>query len=190
MRYFVVFVIISYNKKHYLVGEGMKKNIDGSCVSFYEDDKVLMYIDHSTDECIWVFNKSDITVTLEDELYSLIDDFMRNDYIFSDEVLVNYKDKNKLVWYSDCYYDPDDEWSKNSVSCLEIVKENNVFRIHCSKKIEDVLGRKFERYGICFSPLGNGKFSKNVRTNCSLQDEFVMNVYRPLLNRNITLCFK
>ena len=28
---------------------------------------------------------------------------------FNDDILFNYKDANQLIWYSDCYYNPDDD---------------------------------------------------------------------------------
>ena len=35
----------------------MKKVIKGNCVFFYNElEEELMYLDHSTDECIWFFN--------------------------------------------------------------------------------------------------------------------------------------
>ena len=91
----------------------MQKIINGKTIYFYDDeDNKIMHIDYSTDECIWYFHSdSIINVTADMELYNLLHSFMNNYYDFNDEILQNYKDCNKLIWHSDCYYDPDDSWS-------------------------------------------------------------------------------
>ena len=96
-------------------------------VIIYDDENnEIMYIDHSTDECIWYFHSDNIiNVTADMELYNLLYIFMNNYYDFGDEILQNYKDSNKLIWYSDCYYNPDDKWSIASVSCLNIERNDN-----------------------------------------------------------------
>ena len=39
----------------------MKKVIKGKTVYFYDDNnEEVMYIDHSTDECIWFFNSEQV----------------------------------------------------------------------------------------------------------------------------------
>ena len=97
----------------------MKKIIKGKTVYFYDDNnEEIMYIDHSTDECIWFFNSEKVVrINKDSELYELLNDLMDNNYEFQNDELENYKDENTLTWYSDCYYDPDDEWSLASVSC-------------------------------------------------------------------------
>jgi len=167
----------------------MKKIISDKTIHFYDDkNNEIMYIDHSTDECIWYFHSdSIINVTADMELYNLLHSFMNNYYDFNDEILPNYKDSNKLIWYSDCYYNPDDEWSIASVSCLNIERNNNCFKIWCTKKLDEMIDRSYKTYGICFSPAGNGKYSKNLDTSLTLQDDFVIHIYQPLLNKNKVL---
>lgn len=63
-----------------------------------------------------------IVVERESELYSLLDEFMNNNYSFAENELNDYKADNELVWHSDCYYNPDDEFSIKSVSELHIKK--------------------------------------------------------------------
>ena len=105
----------------------MKKVIKDKTIYFYDDnEREIMYIDHSTDECIWFFNSEQvIKLTKESELYELINNLMNNNYLFQNEDLQNYKDETTLTWYSDCYYNPDDEWSLASVSCLNIKKQDD-----------------------------------------------------------------
>jgi len=167
----------------------MKKIISNKTIHFYDsENNEIMYIDHSTDDCIWYFQtESIINITEDMELYNLLNNFMNNSYVFNDEILPNYKDSNKLIWYSDCYCNPDDEWSIASVSCLNIERNDNCFKIWCTKKIDEMIDRPYKNYGICFSPAGNGKYSKNLDTGLTLQDDFVNCIYQPLLNKNKVL---
>lgn len=101
----------------------MHKVINGTKISFLDNsDNEIMYIDYPTDECIWYFSSSDVvTITKDMDLFELLKKLMSQQYEFdNNEVLKSYKDDNVLVWYSDCYYNPDDEWSINSVSYLTI----------------------------------------------------------------------
>ena len=163
----------------------MYKVINESKISFYNDKNEVMYIDYPTDECVWYFSSSDdIYITEESELYELLMDIMSQQYIFSDEeVLKSYKNDNELVWYSDCYYDPCDEWSRNSVSYLKIEFVNNIFKLKCTKPLDDVINRKNKSHVIVFSPLGNGKYTKNIQNGLTLQDDFILMVYQKLLNK-------
>ena len=167
----------------------MKKIVSHKTIYFYDDENnEIMYIDHSTDECIWYFHSDNIiNVTADMELYNLLYIFMNNYYDFGDEILQNYKDSNKLIWHSDCYYNPDDKWSIASVSCLNIERNDNCFKIWCTKKLDEMIDRPHKTYGICFSPAGNGKYSKNLATGLTLQDDFVIHIYQPLLNKNKVL---
>ena len=84
----------------------MKKIVSHKTIYFYDDENnEIMYIDHSTDECIWYFHSDNIiNVTADMELYNLLYIFMNNYYDFGDEILPSYKDSNKLICHSDCYY--------------------------------------------------------------------------------------
>ena len=165
----------------------MKKVIKGSRIEFWHEktNQILMYIDYSTDECIWYFSDSnEITITNDMELFDPIKELMQQQYIFNDdEVLKSYKNNNKLVWYSDCYYKPDDEWSKNSVSYLTIDYIDGIVKIKCTKTLDEMIDRKDKSHVIGFSPLGNGKYTKNVKSGMTLQDDFVIGVYQELLKK-------
>ena len=163
----------------------MRKVIENNTIYFYDDnDCEIMNMDHSIDECTWYFYSDDvILVTPDMELYSVLDNFMNQEYIFPNDTLLNYKDKNKLVWYSDCYYNPDDEWSIASVSCLNIEKIDEGFKIWCTKKLDEKINRVNKTYCICFSPSGNGNYNRNLKTGYTLQDDFVRMVYQPLLQK-------
>jgi len=161
----------------------MNKVIKDKTVYFYDDNNnLIMYIDYSTDELIWYFNTNEVIKITEDmELYSLISNFMNQEYIFNNELLQSYKDKNKLIWYSDCYYNPDDEWSVESVSSLNIERKDNYFNVWCIKKLYERINKKEKTHCIGFSPLMNGVFSRNINTGLTLQDDFSTMIYQPLL---------
>ena len=162
----------------------MKKVIHGNRIDFIDElsQKLLMYIAFFADECIWYFNDSnEIIITDDVELFEQIKHLMKQQYIFNDEVLKSYKKENKLIWYSDCYYNPDDEESKNNVSYLTIICEDNVIKLKCTKPLYEKLDIKNKSHIIGFSPMGNGKYTKNVKTNMTLQDDFIINVYQKLL---------
>ena len=165
----------------------MKKVISGSKIEFWnvETNEIVMYIDYLADECIWYFKDgSEITLTEGMELFEPIKELMLQQYTICDSgVLISYKDKDKLVWFSDCYYDPDDKWSRNSVSYLTIVYESNIIRLNCIKPLDKMLERKDKSHVIVFSPLGNGKSTKNVNSGMTLQDDFVTKVYQELLKK-------
>ena len=155
-------------------------------ISFYdEDNNEIMYVDYPTDECIWYFCNSDvITITKDMDLFGPLKNIMSQQYEFyNDEVLKSYKDNNSLVWYSDCYYNPDDEWSRNSVSYLTIDYVDGVFKLKCTKPLDEKIDRKVNTHIISFSPLGNGKCAINIKTGLTLQDDFVLMVYQKLLKK-------
>jgi len=165
----------------------MKKIINGSRIEFINEDtnEMVMYIDYPTDECIWYFNNSElITITKDMDLFELLKNIISQQYKFNeDEILKSYKSDNKLIWYSDCYFNPDDEWSRNSVSYLTIEYIDGVFKLKCTKPLDNMIDRKEKSHVIAFSPLGNGKCTKNIESGLTLQDDFVIMVYQELLKR-------
>ena len=165
----------------------MKKVIKGSRIEFWneETNKIIMYIDYSTDECIWYFYNSEvITITKDMDLFELLKNIISQQYKFNeDEILKSYKSDNKLIWYSDCYFNPDDEWSRNSVSYLTIEYIDGVFKLKCTKPLDNIIDRKEKSHVIAFSPLGNGKYTKNIESGLTLQDDFVIMVYQELLKK-------
>lgn len=165
----------------------MRKIINGSRIEFINVDtnEMVMYIDYPTDECIWYFNNSElITITKDMDLFELLKNIISQQYKFNeDEILKSYKSDNKLIWYSDCYFNPDYEWSRNSVSYLTIEYIDGVFKLKCTKPLDNMIDRKEKSHVIAFSPLGNGKYTKNIESGLTLQDDFVIMVYQKLLKR-------
>ena len=164
----------------------MHKVVTETKISFYdEDNNEIMHIDYSTDECIWFFRNSDvITITKDMELFGLLKSIMQQQYEFGDsEVLRSYKNDNKLVWYSDCYYNPDNEWSRNSVSYLTIEYLDDIITLKCTKPLDSIINKTNSSHVIAFSPLGNGKQAINIKSGLTLQDDFILKVYQKLLKK-------
>ena len=162
----------------------MHKVVNETKISFFDnDDNEIMYIDYPTDECIWYFNNSEvITITEDMELFELLKALMSQQYEFDkNEILHSCKNNNKLVWYSDCYYNLDDEWSINSVSYLTMEFIDGIYKLKCTKPLDEIIDRKNKSHVIGFSPLGNGRYAKNIETGLTLQDNFVQQVYQKLL---------
>lgn len=164
----------------------MKKIINGSRVEFYDNNNnEIMYMDYSIDEGIWYFSDDNIiTINKEMELFECLMYLMNQQYTFSnDAVLRSSKEDNKIVWYSDCYYNPDDEWSIKSVSYLTIEYADNIFRLQCVKPLDEVIDRNQKFHCIGFSPCGNGQYAKNNLNGLTLQDDFIFGVYHKLLKQ-------
>ena len=164
----------------------MQQIVNENKINFYDDSNILvMSIDYRTDECTWFFKNSDAIIIKEDDaLFEPLKYIMSQEYNFdSEELLKSYKTSNKLVWYSDCYYNPDDEWSKNNVSYLTIEVLDGVFKIYATKPLDTIIDRRNKSHIIAFSPLGNGKNAQNTKTGLTLQDEFVILVYQKLLQK-------
>ena len=164
----------------------MHKVVTDTKISFYDNSNTaIMYIDYLADECVWYFNNNEvITITEDMELFELLKSIMSQQYKFNDDkILKSYKSNNKLIWYSDCYYNPDDEWSRNSVSYLTIEYIDGVFKLKCTKPLDNMIDIKEKSHVIAFSPFGNGKYTKNIDSGLTLQDDFVIMVYQELLKR-------
>lgn len=164
----------------------MHKIVSDTKVSFYdESENEIMYIDYSTDECIWYFKNSDeILITENEELFEPLKNIVLQQYEFgNEEVLKSFKNNNKIVWYSDCYYNLDNEWSRNSVSYVLIEYIDGIFKLKCTKPLDNIIDRKEKTHVITFSPLGNGKYTKNIDSGLTFQDDFIKMIYQELLKK-------
>lgn len=163
----------------------MQKIIKDSNIYFYDNNNIIMSMGFQFDEFIWTFyNNKVISITRDSEMFDLLKYIMKNDYIFENSDLKCTKDAKELIWYSDCYYNPDDEFSKKSVSYLTIKYENDEFNIWCTKPLDMIVDRKQKLHVIAFSSAGNGRYSKNTETESTLQDDIIINVYNKLLEKN------
>ena len=163
----------------------MEKTRDKSKILFSVDEEVKMTMDFASDEFVWFFNSNDlITITKDTNLYYYLEYIMDQDYTFSnDSLLKDYKDKNKLVWYSDCSYRPEDIWSISSISYLTIERKKDSFEIFPTKPLDNIVNRPNKDHCIAFSPAGNGKYALNNDTGTTLQDDIVIHVYQRMMEK-------
>ncbi len=163
----------------------MQKIIKDSNIYFYDDNNIIMSMGFQFDEFIWTFYNSEvISITRDSEMFDLLKYIMNSDYIFENSDLKCTKTANELIWYSDCYYNPADEFSKKSISYLTIKYENDIFNIWCTKPLDTIIDRKQKLHVIAFSPAGNGRYSKNIKTEATLQDDIIIDIYNKLLEKN------
>ena len=160
-------------------------------LEFYDKNKIIMSMGFHYDEFVWTFYERDaINVQKDSYLYEPLEYIMNQDYVFYDNDLRCFKDENKLVWFSDCYYDPDDEYSVKNVNYMTIERKDDSFEISCVKPLEEEFGGLDYPYVIIFSPAGNGKYAKNIKTGTNLQDDIVNHIYFRLLEKNRKLIRK
>ena len=105
----------------------MKKIVSHKTIHFYDDENnEIMYIDHSTDECIWYFHSDNIiNVTADMELYNLLYIFMNNYYT---EVPTNIVTGKDLDYLSDMF-----QWNygalKNVINSIENVESEKMILV-------------------------------------------------------------
>lgn len=163
----------------------MEKTRDKSKIIFSIDEEVKMTMDFVNDEFIWFFNSNDvITITKDMSLYYYLEYIMDQNYTFiSRAPLRDYKDKNKLIWYSDCSYRPEDIWSISSVSYLTIERKKDRFELYPTKQLDKMVDRREKTHLIEFSTSNNRKYALNDNTGTTLQDDIITNVYKRMLER-------
>ena len=166
----------------------MQKVVNGNRIEFWneETNEMIMCMEFVSDEFCWWFRNSDeITITEDMELFGLLEYLMHQQYDFDDpEIAKNYKDNNKLIWYSDCSYNPDDERSVNAVSYLTIAYEENIIKLKCIKPIDSIINRADKSHIIEFSPGGNGRHARNLKTGRTLQNDLIICVYQKLFSKD------
>lgn len=160
----------------------MKEIIEGNRVSFYDGDTGFMYIEPMADELVWFFADSNThTITSDMKIYPLLKNIMSNEYKFYNDIFDDHKKDNELVWYSDTYCDPDRELEVKSISYMEIKFVDDVFKIRACKPLDEIYHRANKFHGIVFSPGGNGKMTKNIKTGLTFQDDIKISVYDKLV---------
>lgn len=157
----------------------MQELFENNKLLFIDDSgETIMSLCYMDDEFVWYFRNSNIIkVTSDMNIYSGLEYIMNQDYEFSSEGLRNLKTRDKLIWYCDCYYNPNDELSIKRVSYLTIERKENAFYLKCIKPIYEELNITNRYHVIAFSPAGNGSYSKNINTGSTLQDDIAIKLY-------------
>lgn len=148
-----------------------------------ENDELILEQQFHADEFIWVVrSKEPIILHRENNetFYDELSEIMNNDYTFQNGV-PSLKTQNKLVWFSDQYCDLEDEDSIKRINRLVIEKIDDTFKISVSNPFLEELNIKKSIYIIAFSPLYNGYFTRNTKTNLTLQDDMAT-IYQKLLH--------
>ena len=154
-------------------------------ISIKNKDKLLMSFQYMADEFVCLFYSEEpvvINKELDEVFYQGLMQIMSSDYRFSDNGL-SIKSKDKLIWLSDQYGDLDDIDCTNKISRLVIEKNGDSFIMDSYKPY--FINNNITRRPLinAFSPLGNGRYSINTSTGSTLQDDIVLNLYVPILDR-------
>lgn len=159
----------------------MKKIINNDVIEFYDDNNLIIKIGFISDELVLqVLSDSIININAESELYGCLNDIFNQNYDFGENYLGDVKNEKKLIWHSDCYFNPEYDYSIKRISCLNIIFEEKIFKVWCNNPINELFNKKNNYFCICFSPNGNGRYARNIESNMSLQDDFVFKIYNKL----------
>ena len=124
-------------------------------------------------------NKIIIIKDFDECLYFNLKSLLENSCFFRYSDL-SYQTDNKIVWFSVCYCDIEDEEERSTISRLIIENVDNKIQI-------SFVNPFYEKYNIdrdgviAFSPAGNGFYSRNKKTGLTFQDDVVSIFYKILV---------
>lgn len=155
-----------------------------------ENEKIILEQKYFSDEFLWILYDNKITINRETNeiFYDELNKIFENEYVFQENI-PSKKTKNKIVWLSDQYCDIEDEYSLSKINRLIIEKKNNTFIIRIENPLLEKLKISKKINVIAFSPLYNGYFSRNQKTNSTFQDDIVMLYQKILHNKQHVLKF-
>jgi len=153
-------------------------NENSNELHFYKDGlDLIMEMKFVADEfCFVIYTDKKIVLTkdnIDERFYSIIKSFMNNKYKFGDTK--SFKTDTYLKWYSDCFWDIENDSNLSYISYLEIIANDESVEIQAHNNSKYF---KTKDTYICFSPAGNGQYAINEETNTNLQDDFVINIYQ------------
>lgn len=161
----------------------IKRDIKNKKLYIIDNEQILLETGKLGAEFIihlYTKNKVIITQELDECLYFNLIELLDNNYFFGHSNL-SYQTDNKIVFFSDCYCNVEDEEEKAMISRLIIENIDN--QIHISYYNPFYEKYNISRDGIiAFSPAGNGLYSRNKKTGLTFQDDIIMAFYKTLIN--------
>jgi len=161
----------------------IKRDIQNKKIYIIDNDQILLQTGKlGADFIIHFYTKDKVIITkdLDKCLYFNLKALLENNYFFEHSYL-SYQTDNKIVWFSDCYCDIEDEEERSRISRLIIENIDN--QIVLSYKNSFYEKYNINRDGvIAFSPAGNGLYSRNEKTGLTFQDDIVWIFYKTLIN--------
>jgi len=150
------------------------KHIENESIEIFDDGNKLIEMKFVADEFVIVIHScKPIIISREncDLFYYMLLELMRNEYEFGN--VYSKKTEESLVWFSDQYCDLEDENAVDRVPRLIIKRIDGNFALYATNPY--CINNNFTKnnHVIVFSPSNNGYYSKNLKTNRSLQDDFV-----------------
>lgn len=164
----------------------IKRDVQNRKLYIVDNDEILLKTGKlGADFVIHFYTKNKVVITkeLDEPLYLNLKGLLENNYYFNNAPL-SYQTDNKIVWFSDCYCNIEDEEERERVSRLIIERIDNQIEL----SYENPFYKKYniDRNGvIAFSPAGNGFYSRNEKTGLTFQDDIVWAFYKTLVNEYV-----
>lgn len=164
----------------------IKRDVQNRKLYIIDNNEILLKTGRLGAEFIIHFytkNKVIITKELDEYLYLNLKDLLENNYFFRHSDL-SYQKDNKIVWFSDCYCDIEDEEERSRISRLIIEYTDNQIELSYENPF-------YEKYNInrdgviAFSLAGNGFYSRNEKTGLTFQDDVVLTFYQTLMKNYV-----
>ena len=161
----------------------IKRDIQNKKIYIVDNEQVLLHTGKlGADFIIHFYTKNKVIITkeLDECLYFNLKELLENNYYFYHNDL-SYQEENKIVWFSDCYCNIEDEEERSRIGRLIIEKINNQIELSYENPFYEKYNIKRDGV-IAFSPAGNGFYSRNEKTGLTFQDDVVWTFHRTLLN--------
>jgi len=180
--------IIIMQRKIINQGGNMEINRDVQNRKLYivDNDEILLQTGKLGADFVIHFHTKDkvvITKELDEFLYLNLKQILKNNYFFGNDPL-SYQTDNKIVWFSDCYCNIEDEEERSRISRLIIEYIDNSIELSYENQFYE--NYNINRDGvIAFSPAGNGFYSRNKKTGLTFQDDIVWAFYQTLVKEYV-----
>ena len=164
----------------------IKRDVQNRKICIVDNEEILLQTGKlGADFIIHFYTKNKVIITkeLDEYLYLNLKDLLENNYFFRHSDL-SYQKDNKIVWFSDCYCNIEDEEERSTISRLIIEYIDDKIQMSYENPF-------YEKYNInrdgviAFSPAGNGFYSRNEKTGLTFQDDIVWAFYQTLVKEYV-----